>query len=132
MPEPDAAQRKDRRRTLSDQYAPILHRHFSASRLLTGVCCVNNHSQRWHRALKTRLDARGLEIWEVNPLKGKDYNTLHIGDRMLILEAVCEWGLEDDESARGNDADPEEMRTEPMGTDAEGNIYWSFTGNLFI
>jgi hypothetical protein len=83
MPEPDAAARKDRRRTLSDQYAAIPSYSYLSYHTYKADCFISLiQRERWHRALRIRLDERGLEIWEVNPLKGKDFNSLHIGDRV--------------------------------------------------
>ncbi|XP_064476786.1 uncharacterized protein LOC135390801 isoform X2 [Ornithodoros turicata] len=80
------------------------------------------------------LDVYGVEpqffhvLGETNPLEGKAFHDLEVGQRVCLVKALCDYKLQHHKMVQDHfaDQDADGMRERELGEDAEGNSYLYF------
>jgi len=106
-------------------------------KLLLRITNKTVNPNTWPKVLKPMIDDRYEQIFETNPfdiptstVEKDDFFALSVTTKLLILKALMEWNLEDNEevldSLKQNTESIHKLRPTPIGYDSKGNQYWYF------
>ena len=101
------------------------------------VCCSNESSVlEWESALLKRVNGLWRTSFAENPLKDQSYHELSLREKILLLNALCEWSLEDNleilQYIESRDEGDKTFNPKPLGRDDAGNLYWYFEDGCWI
>ena len=88
----------------------------------------------WEPRLREEIETRLPGV--PNPLDGQDHCWLSVREKAMLLRLLCDWRFEEASDAQSGqplhacikELADDQLRIEPLGTDAHGNSYWYFCG----